>query len=97
MRRSRERQRNGRTVCLVEVDEAIVGMLVRDGPLRNSVSDLHEIAGAIVRALRQRDQSPCLDRSGVRVGGSVQHTQDPACRAVMYDLDHMGSGDKHLC
>jgi hypothetical protein len=56
-RRARDRQRNGRMVCMVEVDEAMIDVLVRAGVLADGISDRREIAGAIVRLVRSRDQS----------------------------------------
>jgi hypothetical protein len=56
-RRARDRQRNGRMVCMVEVDEAMIDVLVRAGHLRDGISDRREIAGAIARLVRSRDQS----------------------------------------
>jgi hypothetical protein len=56
-RRARDRQRNGRMVCMVEVDEAMIDVLVRDGHLRDGISDRREIAGAIARCVRSRNQS----------------------------------------
>lgn len=56
-RRARDRQRNGRMVCMVEVDEAMIDVLVRAGVLADGVSDRREIAGAIARLVRSRDQS----------------------------------------
>lgn len=51
MARSRQRQREGRRVALVEVDGAIIDMLVRRGLLADGVSDMRVIAGAIARLL----------------------------------------------
>jgi hypothetical protein len=52
--RSRQRRKAGRVMVMVEVDEAMIEILVREGLLRDGASS-REIAGAIARLVRSCD------------------------------------------
>jgi hypothetical protein len=54
MARSRQRRKAGRVMVMVEVEEAMIEILVREGLLRDGASG-KEIAGAIARLVRSRD------------------------------------------
>lgn len=52
--RSRQRRKAGRVMVMVEVDEAMIEILVREGLLRDGASS-REIAGAIACLVRSCD------------------------------------------